>query len=336
MIELLKTLCTVNGVSGREENVCSTIADQIAPFADSVTIDDNNNVIAVIGNTDTHNIMVDAHLDEIGFIVTYIDENGFLKVSSCGGMDYRTVQDSRYKIITDNGEITAIACCLPPHLSDGGEDKAPDADSVYLDTGLLAERVKELVSVGDTVSLDVSPQELLNGRFTCCSTDNRACCALLIRLAQMIKSEPVRTGVTLVFTAQEETYGKGAATAAFKIFPDQAIAVDVSFAKQSGVSESESGQLGKGGMICISPVLSRKMSYDFINVAKEHNIPYQLEVVGGTTGTNGDKISISRSGIPTAVVSVPQKNMHTGAEIVSLDDIENTARLIYEFIRAAY
>lgn len=335
MIELLKKLCTAKGVSGREESVCKLIKDEISQYADEAVIDKNNNVIAKIGNTEEHNIMLDAHLDEIGFIVTYIDDKGFLKVAQCGGMDFRVVQDTRFKILTESGEITAVACCLPPHLADGGEDKAPNSDSIYLDTGLPAEKVRELVNIGDTVAFDTTPLLLLNNRFTCCSTDNRASCALLMRVAEMIKENPVNSGVTFAFTSQEETYGKGVATAAYSVYPDEAISIDVSFARQSGVADYESGELGKGGMICISPVLSRKMSYRLISTAKEKNIPYQIEVTGGLTGTNGDKISVTRSGIPTAVVSIPQRNMHTGAEIVSIDDIESIAQLIYEYIRTA-
>ncbi len=335
MIELLKRLCTVKGVSGREENVCKIIKEEISEYADEVFIDKNNNVIAKIGNTAEHNIMLDAHLDEIGFIVTYINDRGFLKVNQCGGMDYRVVQDTRFKVLTESGEITAVACCLPPHLADGGEDKAPSADSIYLDTGLPAEKVRELVGIGDVVAYDTTPVVLLNNRFTCCSTDNRASCALLLRVAELIKENPVNSGVTFAFTSQEETFGKGAATAAYNIYPDEAVSVDVSFARQSGVDPSEGGELGKGAMICISPVLSRRMSFRFISLAKENNIPYQLEVTGGLTGTNGDKISITRSGIPTAVISIPQRNMHTGAEIVSIDDIESIAQLLYEYIRTA-
>lgn len=336
MIELLSRLCMAKGVSGREENVCSLVKSEITPYADEVIIDKNNNVIARIGDVSAHNIMLDAHIDEIGFVVTYIDDKGFLKVSQCGGMDYRVVQDTRFKVLTEGGEITAVACCMPPHLSDGGEDKAPPADSIYLDTGLPADKVKSVVSVGDTVSFDLLPMALLNNRFTCCSTDNRSSCALLISLAKMLKENPVKSGVTLVFTSQEETFGKGASTAAYTVNPDEAVVIDVSFALQPGVSDAESGELGKGGMICISPVLSRKMSDKFISIAKEKNIPYQLEVVGGVTGTNADKISVAKSGIPTAVVSIPQRNMHTAAEIVSIDDIESIARLLYEYISTAY
>ena len=336
MQNLLKRLCTAKGVSGREESICELLKNEISNYADEVTIDKNNNVIAKIGDTSKYNIMLDAHLDEIGFVVTYIDDNGFLKVSQCGGMDYRVVQDTRFKVLCDSGEITAVACCLPPHLADGGEDKAPSADSIYLDTGLPANKVKELVSLGDMVAYDVTPSMLLNNRFACCSTDNRASCALLLRVAELIKENSVNTGVTFAFTSQEETFGKGAMTVAYSVYPDEAISVDVSFARQSGVSESESGELGKGGMICISPVLSRKMSDKLIAIAKDKNIPYQLEVVGGLTGTNGDKISVCRDGIPTSVVSIPQRNMHTGAEIVSIDDIESIATLLYEYISTAY
>lgn len=333
MVNLLTRLCTANGVSGDERFICDLIKEEIAQFADTVVIDRNNNVLASIGDTTENNILLDAHLDEIGFIVTYIDDNGFVKVSSCGGMDYRVAADSRFKIITDNGEITAVVCCMPPHLSDGGEDKAPSADSIYLDTGLTAQEVKSRVSIGDTVAYDVIPAKLLNNRFSCCSTDNRASCAVLIRVAQIIKENPVNTGVTFAFTSQEETYGKGAVTSAYYVNPDKAISIDVSFASQQGVSEHESGKLGKGPMICISPVLSRKMYSKLTDIAKQREIPYQLEIIGGLTGTNGDKISVTRSGIPTAVVSIPQRNMHTPAEIISLDDIENAARLIYEYLK---
>ena len=334
MIDLLKRLCNAKGVSGREDSICSLISDEMKPLSDNVYIDKNNNVIAQVGNVQKHNIMLDAHLDEIGFVVAYIDDKGFLKASPCGGMDMRVIPDTRFKVITDSGEITAVSCCMPPHLSDGGEDKAPSPDSIYLDTGLSADKVKEIVSLGDTVSFDVTPSALLNNRFSCCCTDNRAGCAVLIRVAQMIKENPVNSGVTFVFSSQEETYGKGAMTAAFELFPDEAVCVDVSFAMQSGVSPSESGELDKGGMICISPVLSKDMYKKLTELAKENDIPYQYEVTGGITGTNADKISVTRSGIPTAVVSVPQRNMHTNAEIISINDIEYVSRLIYEYIKA--
>ncbi|MDE7389515.1 MAG: M42 family peptidase [Lachnospiraceae bacterium] len=336
MFNLLSRLCTAKGVSGREEEVCCLIANELEGIADSVAVDKNNNVTAVIGDVSNHNIMLDAHIDEIGFVVVFIDEKGFLKVTPCGGMDCRVVQDSRFKVLTESGEITAVACCMPPHLSDGGEDKAPSADCIYLDTGLPAEKVRELVRLGDTVAYDTTPCMLLNNRFTCCSTDNRASCALLIRVAQLLKEKPVTSGVTLVFTSQEETFGKGASAAAYSIYPDEAISVDVSFARQSGVAAYESGELGKGGMICISPVLSRNMTDKLIELSKAEQLPYQLEVVGGATGTNADRISITRDGIPTALVSVPQRSMHTCAEVVSIDDIESIAKLLYVYISSAY
>ncbi len=332
MIKLLERLCCTHGVSGREDEICKVIYDEMSNLADNVKIDHNNNVIAQMGRVDRYNIMLDAHIDQIGFIVTYIDDNGFLKVSPVGGMDYRTVQDSRFKVCTESGNITAVACCLPPHLSDGGEDKAPDSDSIFLDTGMPKESVEKLVQLGDTVVMNVTPAELLNGRFTCCATDNRACCALLIRVAQLLKESPTNVGVTFAFTSQEETYGKGALTSAYTISPNEAIAADVSFARQGGVADHEAGALEGGAMICISPVLSRKMSYKLIDIAKDNSIPYQLEIVGGLTGTDADKISTVKSGIPTALVSIPQRNMHTAAEIISAADIENTAQLICKYI----
>lgn len=332
---LLDWLCTAKGVSGNEDAVCAVIAEEMYHYTDDVTIDANYNVIAVMHGESEHNILLDAHIDQIGYIVTKIDDRGFLLVHPVGGTDARIANDTRLRVLTDSGDITAVVCCMPPHLSDGGEDKATYTDTLWLDTGLDCDEVKKRVNIGDTAIYDVMPAMLLNNYYTCGATDDRACCAVLVRIAEMIKESPVRPTVTFAFTSQEETYGKGAMTAAYKTDPDEAIALDVTFASQTGVSGDESGLLGGGGMIGISPVLSRKISDKLKAIAKDKKIQYQTEVMGGLTGTNADKISVTKGGIPTGLLSVPQRNMHTGAEIVSLDDLENTAKLIYEYLKLA-
>ncbi|MBQ1546077.1 MAG: M20/M25/M40 family metallo-hydrolase [Clostridia bacterium] len=335
MKELLDRLCTARGVSGCEENVCDVIAEEMKRFTDDVVIDVNNNVIAVMSGKSDYNILLDAHIDQIGYIVMRIDDNGFLLVHPVGGTDVRIANDTRMRVLTESGDITAVVCCIPPHLNNGGADKASYTDTLWLDTGLDCEQVKKRVNIGDTVVYDVAPAMLLNNYYTCGATDNRACCAALLRVAEMIKESPVCPTVTFAFTSQEETYGKGAMTAAYKTDPNEAIALDVTFAAQTGVKNDESGLLGSGGMIGISPVLSRRISDKLKYIASQNKMPYQMEVMGGLTGTNADKISVTKGGIPTGLLSVPQRNMHTGAEIVSIDDIENTAKLVYEYLRLA-
>ena len=156
--------------------------------------------------------------------------------------------------------------------------------------------------------------------------------AALIRVLDIIREKNPPVKVTVLFSAQEETTEAGGMTGAFGISPDEAIAVDVSFGTQPGVSEKESGKLGAGAMICISPSLSQKMSEDLIAVANEKGIKYQTEICPSRTGTNADVITVSKTGIKTGLVSIPLRNMHTQAEIADIDDIESVAQVIAGYI----
>lgn len=166
---------------------------------------------------------------------------------------------------------------------------------------------------------------------TAAALDDRCGVAALVRAAELIHTDAYR--VLLLFSTQEETYGTGAKTGAFSVDADEAIAVDVSFAAQPDVSGQYGKiELGKGPMICYSSVMDRAMSQKLTAVAREQGIPFQLEPIAGATGTNGDHIAVSKSGVKTAVVSIPQRNMHTPAEVISLSDVENTARLLAAYI----
>ena len=255
-----------------------------------------------------------------------------MKVEKCGGIDLRTVLGCGV-IVDGKQAVRGIVCCMPPHLSDGNEDKAVSADKVYIDTGLTYEQVVELVSIGDTVTFAEEPCELLNNRISAPALDNRVGVASIIRVAQLLNGVDCKYKVVAVFSSQEETYQLGAKTGAYISGADEAIVVDVSFASQTGVSGQYSNiELSKGPMLCVSPTLSKEMYNSLQEICANKNIPYQIEVCNGATGTNADSISICKSGIKTTVVSIPQKNMHTQVEIVDISDIENTAKLIAEYI----
>lgn len=332
MFELVKNLCTAKGVSGNETEVCKLAYSLLFPFAD-VIINEFGNVIAVFGNKNADKtILLDAHIDQIGFVVTDITPKGFLKVEKCGGIDLRTVLGCGV-IVQGKENIKGIVCCMPPHLSDGNEDKAVSADKVYIDLGLSAEKVKELVSIGDTVTFAEEPCKLLNNKISAPALDNRVGVASIIRVAQLLKGINCPYKVVAILSSQEETYQLGAKTGAFISGADEAIVVDVSFASQPGVSGQYSDiKLSGGPMLCISPTLSKDMYNCLKEICINKNIPYQNEVCNGATGTNADSISICKSGIKTTVVSIPQKNMHTQVEVVDISDIENTALLIAEYI----
>ena len=339
MKELLFNLCKISGVSGDEGEVARYCADYLKKYTDNVYVDYNNNLTAILGNPDCEKtVMLDAHLDRIGFIVTDVDRTGFLRVEKVGGVDLRTVLDAPV-IIHGRQEVFGVVCCMPPHLSDGNEDKAVDIDRVVIQPEEIFNAdgkslIPELISLGDYISFYSEPVSLLGDRVSCAALDNRAGVAALLRTADYISDSKQNVKLVISLTCQEETYAAGAKTSAFSVLPDECICVDVSFAAQPGISDQYSNiKLGKGPMLCVSPNLSREMLRELKSVCNDCGMEFQLEVLGCRTGTNADHIAVSGRGVKTAVVSIPEKNMHTQGEIVSLGDIENTAKLISEYLR---
>lgn len=331
MKELIFELCSCNGVSGDENNIAKLCAEKLNKFG-KVTID-NNSVVAVLGNTGAKKtIMLDAHIDQIGFIVTEIDDKGFLKVDKIGGIDYRTLLGSPVRIFGKE-ELTGIICCMPPHLSDGNEDKAIESDKMWVDLGLPAEIVNDKVSIGDTGTFCINHQLLLNNRISSLALDNRAGVAAILKACELIYDKELPYKVVVLLSCQEETYAAGAKTKSFQYQPDECICVDVSFANQQGITDSYSNiELGKGPMLCYSSTLNKDMANKLKSIAVNEDIPTQIEVCAGRTGTNADHISISRCGVKSTVLSIPQRNMHTQVEIIDIKDIENTAKLIAKYI----
>ena len=327
--ELIFNLCTARGVSG-DENAAASVAEQyLAAFAET-SVDCNGNVIAVCGNPSAEKtILLDAHLDQIGLIVTDINENGFVKVAACGGIDVRTLQNEVFE--TKDGARGTV-CCLPPHLSDGSESKAEPMSKVWLDFGMSREEVQEHLETGDTLTFSEKPAMLLNGRITSPALDNRSSVAAMIAAGELVK-DAQDYKVVILLSVQEETYGTGAATGAFSQEPDEAIVVDVSFASQPDVSGQYAGiELGKGPMIGIAPILNRDMTDTLAKLAQSLDMPFQYEPLPGSTGTNADKITVSRCGVKTALISIPERYMHTQSEVLDPADVENTARLIAAYI----
>lgn len=316
----------VSGACHTLENVKNLLSD----FA-SVRTDALGSIIGTVGGGKTH-IMLDAHLDRIGLIVTAVDESGFLRVDKCGGADARVLAAAEVTVCGKE-PIYGVITSTPPHLSKPEDaSKAPSFDSIFVDTGMSYDKLKRIVSVGDRITIDSPIRSLTGTKITGAALDDRIGMAALIRVLDIIKEKQPKVKVSVLFSVQEETTEAGGKTGAFGISPDEAIAVDVSFGTAPGVSEQEAGKLGEGGMICISPSLSQKMSEELIAVANENGIKYQTEICPSQTGTNADVISVSKTGIKTGLVSIPLRNMHTQAEVADLDDIESVAQIIAAYI----
>lgn len=327
---LLERLCSASGVSGAENSAASVAAEILKKYAD-VSVDPLGSVIGVKQGSGIH-IMLDAHLDQIGLIVTAIDEDGFVKVSGVGGVDERVLSGAE---VTIHGkeDVYGVIMSTPPHLLSSEESsKFRKIDEIAVDIGMTSEKAKELISLGDRITFNGKYRRLLGNRVSSPSLDDRAGVASILRCLQLLEDKGCSCKLTVSFSVQEETGGSGAQTAAFTAQADEAIAVDVSFASAPGVSGEKYGSLGKGPMIGYAPLLDYEISNALKAIAEKNGIPYQLEVMGRRTGTNCDNIQTAGKGIKTALLSVPQRNMHTAVEVCDPEDIENTAKLMAEYI----
>ena len=326
------SLSEVSGTSGSESKAAQLALSMLREYCPDAEII-NGNVIGKFGNhrEGLPSLLLDAHIDQIGFTVTYITDEGFIKVGNIGGIDRRLLP-AQPVVVHGSRDIKGVICSVPPHLTSGSSEVL-EMDDVAIDTGMTKEELEKLVSLGDSVTFDVTCRELIGSRITCGALDDRCGVASILYTLELLKDSDLAYNVTVIFSTQEEVGERGAKIGAFEIDPDIALAVDVSFAYAIGEEESKCGYLGKGPMIGISPSLSREISEELINTAKSADIPYQIEVMSGLTGTNADRFSVNRCGAKACTVSIPLRNMHTPVEVIDLTDVKQTAKLLAAYIR---
>lgn len=295
---------------------------------------EGNNIIGVLkGENEDKSIMVEAHIDEVGFTVTNVDESGFLTLTKCGGIDLRSLPARKIKV-HGKREVICTFCSTPPHLKNG-EERFQDITELKVDS-LLGSKAKDVISVGDFANYCTTPCELLNDRVTGKALDDRAGVVCVIETAKRLSTKKLPFNVLFVLSDQEEIGTRGAKTATFTASPESAICIDVSFGDGPGISADECGKMGQGAMIGFSPSLDSDMSKALLKVAKANNIPYQTEIMSGLTGTDADVVSISKSGVKTSLLSIPLRNMHTDCEIVDLKDVLSVCDIIEKYIGGAF
>ncbi len=325
----LRDLCFACGVNGCTQ-ASETAKRLLSEFTTDIHTDTLGNVWGILKSDvpSAPTVLLEAHIDEIGFVVTQVEENGFLRVAACGGVDNRALSAAAVTVLCDppiNGVFTSV----PPHLSKK-DSTLPEITERFIDIGI--ENCSR-VEIGTRVAFRPHFEELLQERVCAKALDNRAGVAAILKALSLIKGAPLPVNVAVLFSVQEELGLRGAKTAAFALRPDAAIAVDVSFAYTPDASKHQCGILGKGVMLGISPILSSVVTDSLRNLASANDIPLQTEVVGGTTGTDADAMSITADGIPTGLLSIPLRYMHTPNEVVSLSDMEATAKLIAAYLQ---
>lgn len=328
-IELLKKITTPIGVSGDENTgIVSVLVEMLQPYGE-VSVDSMNNVFCTFG--EGYHFLLDAHLDEIGMIVKAITDDGFIKVDKCGGIDCRMLLASEVSVWGKN-EVKGIVSTLPPHLQKDDTKKTPDIDDIAIDVGLTKEQAEKIISLGDRVTFKRNFTPLLNYQLSSSCLDDRVGVASILLALDMLKD--IDAKITVMFSSQEEIGIRGAKIGPFAKNVDEAICVDVSFGYTPFSKREDCGVLSGGPMIGVSPILNKDMYKKLIELADKYEIKYQTEVMGGgSTGTNADVITVSESGIKTALISIPQKYMHSPIEVVDITDVENTAKLIACYVK---
>ncbi|GIN60196.1 peptidase M28 [Robertmurraya siralis] len=339
---MLKELTDAKGIPGNEREPREVMKKYIAPFSDEVTTDGLGSLIAKkIGKEGGPKIVVAGHLDEVGFMVTQIDDKGFLRFQTVGGWWSQVMLAQRVTIVTSKGDVTGVIGSKPPHiLSPEARKKPVEIKDMFIDIGASSrEEAQEWgVKPGDMVVPYFEFTVMNNEKMLLAKAwDNRIGCAIAIDVLKQLKGENHENIVYGVGNVQEEVGLRGAKTASYKIKPDIGFAVDVGIAGDTpGISEKEAmSKMGKGPQILLydASMVSHKGLRDFVTgVADELNIPYQFDLVAGG-GTDAGSIHLSHEGVPSLAISVATRYIHSHAAMLHRDDYENAVKLIAEVIK---
>jgi len=328
--EILKSLCLSPCISGNEKALYSALSAFIPNKADT-KYDNIGNLYITIGKKDAKNsILLDAHCDKIGLVVTDFCDNGFLRVGAVGGVDARILNSARVTVYGKE-KLQGVFATVPPHLQKGSDgDKYPKTEDLAIDTGLNKEQVSKIVSCGDFVKINSDFTLLSESRVCCAGLDNLAGVATLLYTINKLSESLENTSVTLLLSVQEELGMRGAS--ANIQCADTVISVDASFARYPGTPDEKTADIGKGAMLGHSPVLSKSLTKALEKTAERNSISLQHEILPETTGTNADRLTLICGGCDCALISFPLFNMHSAVEIADLNDLENISDLICAYI----
>jgi endoglucanase len=337
-MELLRKLCETPGISGYEERIQKVIKEELEKVTDEVKIDKLGNIIGikktkkVRGNSLPKKVMLAAHMDEIGFMISFIDKDGFLRFAPVGGFDPRTLIAQRV-VVHGVKDIGGVIGSKPIHILEEEEKKkAIKIKDLFIDVGLKKDEVSKIVKAGDFVTLDRDFKELNDKIITAKAFDDRVGVYVMIEALKRIKDCYV--DIYAVATVQEEVGVRGATVSSFSVEPDVTIASDLPGSKE----EEMVTILGGGTAISLmdSHTISNKKLVDFLKkIAEENKIKYQTDILLGG-GTDAGAIQRSKSGVPVCTISIPTRYVHSVVEMCHKEDIENSIKLICKFLENAH
>ena len=334
MKNTLIELSSLGGISGFENTVRSSIRGLLDKYCDEVSEDKLGNYIGKIkcGKENPEKIMLVAHTDGIGFVVSDILDKGFLRISPVGGIDAKILLGCDVTVWGKNA-INGVIGAKPPHLMSAEDSsKTPKISDMVVDTGYSKEELEKFVSIGDMVTFSEGAMPLLGESICGKYLDDRAGIVSLFIAAEKIKEKNINKDVYLLLSSQEEVGTRGASVGAFGINPDAAIVVDVTHGKTPDADADRAFPCGSGAAVCVGPNIHPYMYELAEKCAKKNDIPYETEVEGGATGTDAEVVQIAREGIPCALLSIPLKYMHTSVEMLGFSDVCAVGNLIAEMV----
>ena len=333
--DLLQALSRGKGVSGYEADLVPLLTEAFAPLVDQVKEDKLGNLIMLRrgrGTEPRKKIMLAAHMDEIGLVITGYETGGVLRVSNIGGIDDRVLL-AQQVVVHGRKDLVGVIGAKPPHIQEPGEqDKSVKISDLFIDVGLDDETLRELVDIGDMATLAQQPVGLLNERFAGKAFDDRAGVVVMYLCLEILARLSHASDVYAVATVQEEVGIRGATVSTYGIVPDIGIALDVGHGDIPGVPAYDTLPLGKGSGIAIGPQVHPQIYDRLLKIAKQWGIPYGIEPATSPAGTDAYAIQITQQGIPTALISLPLRYMHTPVETLEWSDLEAAARLLAMFI----
>ena len=338
-MKLLKELSETAAIPGCEENIRKIVKREVAKIVDDLSEDALGNLIAIKKSKDKNakKIMISCHMDEIGFYVSFIDKQGFIRVKNVGGFDTRNLFARQIVVHTDKEELIGLMnpAGKPVHIASPEErKKVPEISDFYIDLGLTSEEVKKKVKIGDMVTLKQEFQEIGNKYYSGKAMDNRVAVWLGINILKQAKNP--KHHIYCAFTVQEEVGLRGATTASYRIEPDVGIAIDTTLACDTpGISDDlHITKLGEGVGIKIldaSLISDKRLVDDFVQIAETKKIKYQMEVLP-MGGTDGGAIQRSRMGAKTITLSVPTRYIHTVTEMIDKNDLDASLQLLLAYV----
>jgi putative aminopeptidase FrvX len=336
-LEFLTALLAAPGPSGYERPVQDVVRQYSQAFADEIRGDAHGNLIVTANPKAPLRVMLAGHCDQIGMLISYIDDEGFLYAQTIGGWDPQQLVGQRMTVWTDQGPLPAVISRKPIHLLTEDERKQVVKErELWLDIGAESkQQASNLVRVGDPVTLELGLQRLLNNLANAPAMDNRTGLWVVVEALRRCRSSSLPCAVYTVSTVQEEIGLRGAITSAYGINPQVAIAVDVTHATDCPtIDKKQQGEISLGGgpVVFRGPNLNSHVSERLLQTARRLDLPVQLAAVGRPTPNDANVLQISRRGVATGLVSLAARYMHSAVETISLDDLDAAANLLAAFI----